>query len=366
MELLNIEIDKNSKYSFESLDENVFLTKFFSELQQIMGNDFFKYTFYLYGNMNSSELPYSCGKKSLKKKVLIFLSNEDYNELNASLPGDFFAIFKCYSTSDEIRGRIFSFPLGYVKTTRHLEVKDILQRKIRVFFSGNLHPNRIPFYRALSGSKIWERIAMLYLKNLKRRILRVPDIIKRNFSYKFPASYLVFTNGYKKGLSGEEYSKKLYDSQIALCPKGTFVTETFRLFEAMRAGCVIISKKFPDTYLYRNSPIIQVNNWQEGIEKVKMLLQNPNLLSQYHKATLDWWENVCNETSTAKYVNNKLKSLESITDHILVFKKFKLYGIINIYSYLSKIKIILAQLFDFKLQQLNSNDFLIIDSNSLN
>jgi len=305
----NIKLDKSSLYELESLDEIVFLTHFFHQLQSVLKSKFDDYIFYLYARSFSDILPESLEIISSKRKVLIFLSNENYEKIDSKFPGDYYAIFKCYFPFDKFKERVFPFPLGYVNKTVHQEVKDILKRNITVFFAGNLNENRIPLYKALSGSYVPAKFYEFYLKVLKRKP-QFANLIKRDFSYKFPSSYLLFTNGFKKGLNAVEYSNKLYDSQIVLCPKGFHVSETFRHYEAMRAGCVIISEKLPNTYLYRNSPIIQVSNWLEGLEFAKKLLADSELLKSYHEKVLHWWKTVCNEHSTALYVSNILNSLE--------------------------------------------------------
>ena len=304
----NIQLDKNSYYSLESLDEIVYLTNFFHQLQLILGEKFKDYIFFIYARSFSDILPDSLELNSTQKKVLIFLSNENYEKIDPKFPGDYYAIFKCYFPFDQFLERVFPFPIGYIKKTKHQEVKDILQRKISVFFAGNLNENRIPLYKALSKSVIPNYLFKVYLKVSKRKPI-ILNLIRKNFSYKFPNSFLLFTNGFKKGLDSKEYTNKLYDSQIVLCPKGFHVSETFRHYEAMRAGCVIISEKLPDTYLYRESPIIQVENWEEGLIWVNKLLTDTKLLEQYHLKVLHWWETVCNEQSTALYVSHKLSSL---------------------------------------------------------
>lgn len=300
----NVEMDPNSAYSFEQLNETAFLLRFFNHLQELLGHSFEQYLFYIYANIDSKVLPQSLDVRSSKKKVLIFLSNQSYM-LNPGLPGDFFAVFKCHLATDVIRRKIFHFPLGYVKDTRHQKVKDLAERQIKVFFSGNLNKGRIALYKLLSRSGIPD----IFYGYLMKVFKRVPSLIKRDFSDRFPSSYLYFTNGFKKGLSPEKYTEMLYNSQIVLCPRGFLKTETYRHFEAMRAGCVIISERLPDTYLYRNSPIIQVDSWQEGLAVVEKLLNDPGLLSYHYHQTLKWWKNVCSELSTAEHVANRLQTL---------------------------------------------------------
>lgn len=303
----NIEMDSNSAYEFKQLNETVFLVNFFNHLKEILGDAFEEYQFYIYANIDSNVLPASLTIKSPKKKVLIFLSNQNH-EINTGLPGNYFAIFKCHLPADIIKERIFHFPLGYVKDTKHHPVKSLEQREYKVFFSGNLNKGRVTLYKLLLKSNLPEVIFGYMIKLMKR----IPSLIKRDFSSTFPSSYLHFTHGFKQGLSPEKYTQILYDSQIVLCPKGFLRAETYRHFEAMRAGCVIISEKLPNTYLYRDSPIIQVDTWKEGLAYAQKLINDPVLLQYHHTETLKWWANVCNEISTARRVADVLHSLDLV------------------------------------------------------
>lgn len=303
----NVEMDKNSAYSFQQINESVFLIAFFTHLEQLLSEDFSNYHFYIYANIDSQVLPSSLGIKSAKKKVLIFLSSQSH-QVNPALPGDFFAVFKCHLSADVIRERIFHFPLGYVKETLHQPVKRMEDRSINVFYSGNLNKGRVPLYKLLSKSRVPDVLFSLLIKMAKR----IPKLIKRDFSHVFPSSYIHFTDGFKKGLSPQAYTQMLYNSRIVLCPKGFLMAETYRHFEAMRAGCVIISEKLPQTYLYKHSPIIQVANWKDGLAFVEDLLKDPGLMQQYQQRMLYWWDTVCNEASTARHVAEILLSLEQL------------------------------------------------------
>lgn len=81
----------------------------------------------------------------------------------------------------------------------------------------------------------------------------------------------------------------------------------------MRAGAVIISEQLPDTFFYRDSPIITVPDWQLGLDKAKKLLKQPDVLATIQTATIEWWEEVCSEKATAKYVRAKIISIETAT-----------------------------------------------------
>jgi hypothetical protein len=74
----------------------------------------------------------------------------------------------------------------------------------------------------------------------------------------------------------------------------------------MRAGAVVVSGPLPDTHFYRGSPIVTVRSWMEGIARTKRLLSDPHELADLQAQTVAWWESVCSEDATARYMAKRL------------------------------------------------------------
>nr|GFD58552.1 hypothetical protein [Tanacetum cinerariifolium] len=83
---------------------------------------------------------------------------------------------------------------------------------------------------------------------------------------------------------------------------GSVADECFRHYEAMKAGCIIVSERLPDNPFFSDSPIIQVANWEEGDAAIKKLLAQPATMQQLHEAALRWWRDVMSETAVAGYM----------------------------------------------------------------
>lgn len=64
----------------------------------------------------------------------------------------------------------------------------------------------------------------------------------------------VFTDGFARGINHEQYYKRLSEAKVALAPAGIKTPDSFRLFEALEAGCIPIADtrdpegRFPDDY----------------------------------------------------------------------------------------------------------------------
>ncbi len=303
----NVHYDKNSDYRFEDLNEGVFISRVFEELQRLMKETFFDFEFFIFSNHKKKVLPESIQVKSSKKKILLYFSDE-LGKDPRPYSQHYFAIFKAY-IGDRYgsTGNVFPIQIGYVKDVPVFRpIKPIENRKYNVFFRGNLNKNRIDFFRNISGLKWLFPAQRFFRGELYRNLLLKTKV---DFSSKFPDSILMFNSSFKSGYTLEKYGEILSESKIVLCPKGYDMTECFRHFEGMRAGCVILSERLPNTEFYRGSPILEIDDWGEGIAIVKKLLANPEQMQRIQKQMIEWWENRCSESATARYVSERIAGL---------------------------------------------------------
>jgi hypothetical protein len=274
-----------------------------------MGYDFNQYEFYIFSfSWEQDKLPESALYTTNKKKILIYISDESSN-VPYYLSTYYFAIFKVHLQSNKfLVDNIFNFPLGCVKDVPQLPVININNRKYSVFFIGNLNENRLSFFYYLLFGKIPNRMLHICIRLIiKLKFLKkIFTLLK--FDNKYSNSFIRFTGGFKNGIPPEKYGEIIADSKIVLCPKGFQFTECFRHYEAMRAGCVIISEKLPPTYFYKDSPIIQISDWKEGLKVANELINNNEELERLSKATINWWKNKCSEDAVAQYVADTITS----------------------------------------------------------
>ena len=111
------------------------------------------------------------------------------------------------------------------------------------------------------------------------------------------------------GLPGEKYAEMLSNSKVALCPPGYHTPETFRHFEAMRAGTIVVSEPLPELDFYVGSPIVTVRNWGDARKAVSDLLGDIDALQERQEQTLHWWEQHCSERAVARRMASKLAEL---------------------------------------------------------
>ncbi len=296
--LSNVSYCDDSAVKFEELCELEYLEGIFSNLRSDLGSTFEGYDFQIY-SANNTKGPTQ--KTSSKKTVLIYISDETMR-IPEHLSDKYHAIFKCYIPVDRI-GNIFSLPLGYVNGRKQSDRVEILNRDNNVFFSGNLNENRFPLYQHFNLFR--------YLPTwvFTRLYYRIKSKLKFNYSDYFPNSYINFTHKFNSGLSPEEYTRYLYNSKIILCPKGFTSAETFRHYEAMQSGGIVISQRLPDVFYYKNSPIIQIDSWAQLDEKVGELIGDDDRMKKIQQQTYKWWDEVCSEKAVSKYIAQSLSQL---------------------------------------------------------
>lgn len=287
---------------YAQLCEAVFLDRIFKEVKDLMNDTFWQFEFYVYSSNGDVNPPKPIVLTNNKPKILIYISDE-----HSTIPrylGDYFiAIFKAHLPGSFEEYKLYPFPLGYHQDVPLLPMHSISARENNVFFSGNLNFNRIYFYKELS---LFRLIPSIFYERL---IFRIKNWIPKDLSKSFNRSYIQFTDGFKKGIGGTDYATYLHNSKIAICPPGFRSPETFRHFEAMRAGCIIITTELPDTAFYKNSPMVVLKNWTELRITINKLLKNPQRMEDIHVQTLDWWEKVCSEDAVANYIVDKIKHL---------------------------------------------------------
>ena len=105
-------------------------------------------------------------------------------------------------------------------------------------------------------------------------------------------------------LTTADYSDFLSNSEVCFAPSGQS-PETYRLFEAAMAGCVLVHDVLPEVWYYDSLPHVPLNtsNFQalhEYIQQNKKTLQNRTAL---------WWRDYVSPIAVGTYVAKSLKEI---------------------------------------------------------
>lgn len=219
-----------------------------------------------------------------KRNVIIGLADEFMTDNVPQEWKENATTFKAYLLPEQENGSVHSFPLGYNKKHKKLPNKPIKSRPIDVFFSGHM---------ASTNRRHYMMPVVNFFTELKER----------------PKLDFNITRGFNMGLSSEEYSQKLHDSKIVICPAGNCSMETFRHYEAMRSGAVVVSPKLPETKIYKGAAICQVDNWEENVGQAIMdLLSDLDMLQLCQDRQQKEYNERFSAKAVAKYINELLST----------------------------------------------------------
>jgi len=269
-----------------------------SNLKKSLPN-FNEYLFIVYNHLGTT-LPISRNFKH-DKKILFWEAGESKQQPFDEIKSDYLHIFSNYvKTNPRV---VNSIPLGYWDSKIFGKVIEMSERLHDISFIGCLNRNRVHLASLLSGrSKEW--IALGLLKRKEKTLETLNAIIQ----WRYTNDYFLFTKDFGAGLDKEKYSYRLRNSKIVLCPRGWVNTECFRMFEAMKMGCVVITEKLPEREYYRNIPIIQVDRWRDGLKIARELIGNNEKLSELGKSNQKFYNEHFDPIAVAKNICSVIKS----------------------------------------------------------
>lgn len=294
----NVYWDLASQYSIAAVNERSYLKKLFSFLSANLQEEFDRFQFYIFFSHDPQAIPMSATFPG-NNKVLIWFSDESGRQPN-HIKDSFRIIFKNY-VHEESRN-VFANALGYINDYEN-EDKCIIQKDVSVFFAGNLNENRFPLYRML----LLERYPVLHILNV------LPEPVSNRLIHRIKHKVLDlsrgeaafhFSLGFRSGLRYPDYFNLLLRSRYVIAPRGFESSETFRHFEALSAGCILISEPVPNTSLYPDPPFLTfktIAELQEVLKKVERGEYDEGRLVQSHKRFFESYMTV--EASAKRMAN---------------------------------------------------------------
>ena len=101
------------------------------------------------------------------------------------------------------------------------------------------------------------------------------------------------------------YMETLADCRICISPRGNF-QETFRLYEAARQGCVILSDAPPGEWFFADAPFVVIKDWSACAAVASELLLDPQHLQQLSDRTRSWWLQVASPSAVARKIAEEM------------------------------------------------------------
>lgn len=216
------------------------------------------------------------------ERTVVIQTSDEGHEIPA-YADDVFMVFKNYRPFDPPPPNLRVVPLGCNKDVPSLPPLDMTERPLDIFFTG-WDNHREDFFTAIEAAYPGNK------GDLNGREMVVDIARQTNF---------------RSGLAPELYARRLTESKIVLSPRGVS-HETFRTYEAMRAGCAVIAARQLPAWYIDGWPVIELDDWQGIDALVKELLSDEARLQALSEQNLAWWRDHCSPEAVAHYMVREL------------------------------------------------------------
>ena len=97
------------------------------------------------------------------------------------------------------------------------------------------------------------------------------------------------------------------NSRLCVAPRGSN-WETYRFYEGLRAGCLVLTNPFPNEPFLLGAPVIVVDSWRQLPALLRRFARDTVTLERYRKAGLDWWDRHCSPGAVASSARRAVES----------------------------------------------------------
>jgi len=213
--------------------------------------------------------------------TVVFQISDEFHRVPA-LNKDVAVLCKNYApTNFDLYRNMIPFPLGpNSMIPEPSEIKNVLDREIDISFVGQWH-NPGGMSSSFVNRKSMFENAMKLVKDFKADV-RMTDTFCSN------------------DVQPKQYAEILDNSKFVLCPWGGS-PETFRIWEALRAGCIPIVQRQPiRPWFIENWPCPELKDWKFLPDLVRG--HSDETLLRLQVECFMWWKQICDPKSIAAYI----------------------------------------------------------------
>lgn len=193
-------------------------------------------------------------------------------------------VFKSYLMPGQEESNVYPLPLGFNKKHIKMANRPIKDRPVDIFFSGHM---------ASQNRRHYMRAVVEFFEDLPR--------------VKHPKLDVNITKGFNMGYGSLEYSERLHNAKIVICPAGNVSTETFRHYEGLRSGTVVVTPRLPQNEIFKGSYMCQVDDWESDVGPVLMdLLSDTDMLQLIKDKQDSDYQTRYSVKAVADYIYSKL------------------------------------------------------------
>jgi hypothetical protein len=192
------------------------------------------------------------------------------------------------------RSNVLDIPLG-VRAYVDVDPVPFGDRRYDVAFAGSLVNDAHEHRRPWASQKLRARQA--FIRQVERLQQDLPEL----------AVWLRVVGTYWEGATATgSYAHALADSRIVLCPRGSAL-DTYRYFEALRAGCIPVYEALPRRDYYDGAPGIRIRDWRDLTAVIAALVADKQALHRHHQESLAWYERWAAPPAMAARIARRLR-----------------------------------------------------------
>lgn len=193
--------------------------------------------------------------------------------------------------------RILTIPLGY-HSQEDLPQIPMAERRLDAFFTGELHtPVAKSDYRYWTSSSKTQA---------RKQLWKVLLELRKDPEWRIEMADIAGGERTPRQPGFDTYSQKMMNSRLCLAPRGT-VAESYRFYEGLRAGCLVITNRLPPEPLLDGAPVIEIDSWKELPVLMKRYARDLDALEHYRQAGLAFWRSRLSEPVVGMQVAQFLK-----------------------------------------------------------
>ncbi len=185
-------------------------------------------------------------------------------------------------------------PLGYHSQVEvpYLPIKD---RALDMFFAGQVrHAVAKTDYKYWTSSSKFEVRGQLW-----RELSRLQG------DWRIDLGEIASTDNKSHAQTYDTYSEKMMNTRICVAPRGS-MPDSFRHFEGMRAGCLIVSNRLPVEPYLHDAPMLVIDHWREIEGILNKYGRNDEYLQQMGDRARAWWETRLTPEIIGRYIAGEL------------------------------------------------------------
>jgi hypothetical protein len=219
-----------------------------------------------------------------RKTIMLYFSNEDFRI--PTYISELGMLFTPYWWPGQPADNLRALPLGCNGEVPEVPPLPWAERDLDLFYSGHAHKYRMGFYQAMQE-------VLLHFKPGGEEL----------------AALAIWSSRFRAGLDPSTYASYLARSKVALIPRGHSAM-TYRLFEAMRAGCLLLCEDLPPAWYLRDCPrVVMPPDWHNLGPVLSQLWQDPALMAEMQQKTLDNYRLTCRPEAVAAYILAEISAI---------------------------------------------------------